>query len=237
MNLDQQSACSMPRLFSAPRKSYFWRIIAAVWAAGTPLLSSAALSWEAELIELAPKRSDLTATAQFRFTNSGDAAVTITAVHSACGCTTAELAKKIYGPGESGEIKAVFTIGDRVGRQEKTIQVTTSDEPAKPTTLTLRVEIPERLTYSPRLLIWRTTETLEEKSILIGAAGAEKIQSLEFAPGTPLTPRVEILEPGVSYRLFFKPTSLAQVANFAVPVIVHFADQSTQTISLYVLVK
>lgn len=67
----------------------------------------------------------------FPFTNVGMQSVTINRMHSYCGCTTPELEKKTYAPGEKGEIKVVFDPSRRHGLQIKKIQVYT-DDPVNP---------------------------------------------------------------------------------------------------------
>ena len=51
--------------------------------------------------------------ASYVFTNSSGHAITISEIKTSCGCTTAELEKRIYQTGESGTINVVFDIGSR----------------------------------------------------------------------------------------------------------------------------
>lgn len=55
------------------------------------------------------------ANAAFLLTNIGDAQMSITARTFSCGCTTAELTKSTYAPGEGGEFVAKFKVGGREG--------------------------------------------------------------------------------------------------------------------------
>lgn len=61
------------------------------------------------------------------FTNTGDQPVTIRRMHAHCGCTTPELEKKTYQPGESGAIKVIFDPHRRYGAQAKKVTVYTDD--------------------------------------------------------------------------------------------------------------
>lgn len=61
------------------------------------------------------------------FTNTGDRAITIRRMHAHCGCTTPELDKKTYQPGESGSIKVIFDPHRRYGTQAKKVTVYTDD--------------------------------------------------------------------------------------------------------------
>src|SRR5437763_8122569 len=82
------------------------------------------LKWDRPQQNFTVKPGETAVVAKYRFTNAGKAPVTIDAVRTSCGCTTATLVKKEYLPGESGEIEARFEVGNRVGHQEKTILVT-----------------------------------------------------------------------------------------------------------------
>jgi len=84
---------------------------------GNGFIGQGALTWNTERIDLTTKPGDKEAVGLFRFENNSQKTVTITSVQPSCGCTTAALEKRIYAPGEKGEIKAVFTLGDRVGHK------------------------------------------------------------------------------------------------------------------------
>ena len=202
-----------------------------------PGLCLGALTWENQKVELTAQVEDIQAIGVFRFKNSGGEVVTITSVKPSCGCTTAELAKAQYAPGETGEIKAVFKFNGGVGPQEKTILVTTSDAPASPTLLTLRVTIPDLFTYSTRLLLWKVGTEPVDQSLTLTCL--RKIKSLEVEPQATaaVVCRVETTEPGVKYVLTIRPKSTAQISNSAVPLVVKFADDTTQAQIVYVLIR
>lgn len=204
-----------------------------------PGVGFGALSWKNPLVELTTEPGAKIVTGIFTFVNSGNTPVVITTVETECGCTTAELAKRTYAPKEAGEIKAVFTIGDRVGLQEKSIHVTTDDAPGAPVALTLRVTVPELLTFSARMLSWNTTEVPHEKSIMVGNAGRIKIISIDPSPATVpgATVRIEAIEEGRKYRIFAKPASNAAAISLPLKFIAKFADQTTQEFPVYLLVR
>lgn len=205
-----------------------------------PAVVSAALKWETQRIEITTKPSDKEAVGLFRFTNTGDKPVTISSVQSSCGCTTAVLAKNVYGPGESGEIKAVFTIGDRVGEQEKSIFVITDDARDRSLALALHVTIPELLHYAPRLLMWNVGEKPEEKATAITSNSKLKIASIEItasAASAELAARISPVEAGTSYQLLVRPLSTGTVMNAPVAGIATFSDGTTQPFKIYALVR
>jgi hypothetical protein len=60
---------------------------------------------------------------EFRFTNTGDAPLQISAVNTSCGCTEAAWSKKPIAPGKSGTIGVVYT-PDEAGPFMKQINLT-----------------------------------------------------------------------------------------------------------------
>lgn len=59
----------------------------------------------------------------FRFKNTGDKNLIIEEVHAGCGCTVPETPLQPFAPGETGVIKAKFDSKDRVGVQNKYVDV------------------------------------------------------------------------------------------------------------------
>ena len=202
-------------------------------------LCPAALRFETQRIQQSADPADKAATALFRFRNVGPEAVTITSVHSACGCTTAALTKRVYASGETGEIKVVFTFEGRVGKQEKNVQVETDGNATNPVELTFLVEIKEPLTCSSRLLLWRLGEEPSEKDVIIIPGESRKITALALKPASPseIAARIEVLGSTGKYRLFVKPTTSTKVINLAVACVATFADGSTHAFTVYALVR
>ena len=73
----------------------------------------------------------------FDFENTGKDILYIKNVIPTCGCTTADLVKKDYQPGEKGTISSKFNTSGYNGRVIKTITVTSNDPDAPETRLTL----------------------------------------------------------------------------------------------------
>ena len=203
-----------------------------------PAFASGVLRWDSQRVEVVAKTTDKSVAATFHFVNAGASAVTITTIQPGCGCTTAELAKRLYAPGEAGEIKAVYTIGDASGHQEKTINVGTDESPNLVTTLRLSAEIPERFTYSTRMLLWRTAEVPVEKAVIITNVDTQKITAVEPASEAgDVISRLEPLESGSRYRIWVQPRSLAHAMNAPVAYHVRFADNSTKSVVIYAVVR
>jgi len=103
----------------------------------------------------------------FAFENTGDEPVEIREIKTSCGCTTAELEKKVYAPGESGVIEGSFSIGNRQGKQQKTIRVLTKDVGQPEIGLALKLEIPQLVTMKPGLLLWRVGSEPAPKTLRV----------------------------------------------------------------------
>tara|TARA_R100000027_G_scaffold41879_4_gene31239 strand:+ start:1614 stop:2261 length:648 start_codon:yes stop_codon:yes gene_type:complete len=113
--------------------------------------------------------------ALFHFENRSEDRVVIGKIQSSCGCTVPVLVKDVFEAGESGVIRAVFTVGDRVGPQRKTLRVQVSGSTEEIVVLTFSTTIPQLGEISPRMLLWRK-----------GEEGVEKMLSIKIAPDVEL---------------------------------------------------
>ena len=66
----------------------------------------------------------------FTFTNTGSEPLIISDAKGSCGCTVPEYPKQPIQPGESGEIKVVYSPGTQVNAQTKTVTITANTEPS-----------------------------------------------------------------------------------------------------------
>ena len=94
-------------------------------------------------------RDDKKVSWKFGFKNGAEAPVTILDVHSSCGCTTTNLAKKTFAPGEAGEIEAMFDPVSRQGKERKAITVKTDEGGAGGTELAILVDVIPRIGVDP----------------------------------------------------------------------------------------
>jgi hypothetical protein len=184
----------------------------AAFLAAFPLMVATArgqLQWSAKTITRQAGVGDKVVEVVYPFRNAGTVPVKILSVNSRCGCTTAGLAKDDYAPGESGEIKVVFDLGDRSGYQEKPIWVTTSDRPSEAVELKLIVDIPQWLTIEPRLVCWEVGGSAEEKCVTLTVHPAAKVEISRIqATSDKVAHRLETV-PSLGYRLYLKPVGTA----------------------------
>ena len=186
----------------------FLFLVAAIGAVVSTARSE--LVFEQTELELHPAVGDEKAVGHFKYQNKGDKTIAIKNVNTSCGCTAAT-AKPTADPGEKGEVTATFTIGDRVGTQQKAITVVT-DDPTHPTTaLMLKVFIPQVLELQPFLVFWQPGEPAKPKTIVAKAGKDVAIKKLDVSSSTPdFTTKVE---PGSSpgeFRITVEPKQTAQ---------------------------
>lgn len=193
------------------------------------------LSWDSRKVELTAQPEDTAARATFRFTNTGSTALRIVSVHPSCGCTTVDLPDRTYAPGERGELVAVYQFEGAVGEQAKTIRVSTSEAPETSTILTLRVAIPEVFKYSERLLLWRVGGLDAAQAVTV--TSLKPLASIEPGAATAATARVEPIQAGKSYRLILRPKSVETSASIPVTFRARFADGTSRTLAVYVVVR
>lgn len=65
----------------------------------------------------------------FTFTNTGQEPLVITNAKGSCGCTVPEYPKYPIEPGESGEIKVVYSPGKQQYKQTKSVTITANTDP------------------------------------------------------------------------------------------------------------
>jgi hypothetical protein len=152
-------------------------------------LSEAALEFESNSLTQKPALGAPNIDFIFKFENTGAAPVSITQVYSGCGCTVPHWPKAPIAPGASGQLPVSYHPAGKQGRQTQKIQVHTSDQ--KIHELVIEVDLPVRVTISPRLLLLKGSQHEARKGLVT------------FSDDTPVTllgvtvdnPRFEFLEP------------------------------------------
>lgn len=114
---------------------------------------AADLAFDHETISVTPKAGEDSVVARYAFTNAGTVALTVTSLDASCGCTTVDLEKRVYQPGEKGEIAVILDLDGLSGAQDKTVQV--SHDRGAMILLHLKVQLPEAPTVSPTFLSWK----------------------------------------------------------------------------------
>lgn len=103
----------------------------------------------------------------FKFKNEGKTPITIIDIQTSCGCTVAKSDKKTYLPNENGEIKGMFSVGDRKGVQNKTIVLLTNNLGQSQIQLDLDLKIAQTIESSSNIIFWKSGKPFKEKEIKI----------------------------------------------------------------------
>jgi len=141
-----------------------------------PGYAAAKLEFETERIEIQAEPTDERVEGKFGFTNVGDRDVTITATWTSCGCTHAKLQKKTFKPGESGEVRLLFDIGERQGRQQHRMLLQTDASGQGTVSLRLVAHVPELVEVEPRLVYWREGREPTTQTIMFEVTGDQPIR-------------------------------------------------------------
>lgn len=199
--------------------------------------ASAQLKWDVLEVSQTVTATVVEALASFPFKNSGDDSVTITEISSSCGCTTAELEKKTYAPGESGEIVAKFKIGSRYGLQTKTIQIKTDVEEA-PTVLTMKTSIPKLVDLQPAYVAWARGEVPDMKTVSVTMGAAEPVHIIKVEAENP-TVHVELeeTEAGKTYLLNLFPESTDVAQKVRIKILTDYPRETPRTFYIFAHIK
>jgi uncharacterized low-complexity protein len=100
---------------------------------------TAAFKWEKTTHEFGAIAQNKPVTAEFKFTNSGNAPLIISAAQGSCGCTVADYTKEPVAPGKTGMVKATFNAA-AAGPFTKTVTLT-SNAGTTPVVLTIKGEV------------------------------------------------------------------------------------------------
>jgi uncharacterized protein DUF1573 len=192
------------------KRIWFLGILSFSLAAAT----QASLVFDKTTVDLNPDMGASTAVAVFKYENKGDAPVHIKAVKPSCGCTTAALAKNDVAPGEKGEIKATFTIGDRSGLQVKTITVETDDMKAPQTVLTFKATIAQLLEVTPNFVFWQANEPAQPKTIIAKAGKGVTVKKVDVTSSSgDFTAKVEPGSTAGEFKIQIQPKDTNKPLN------------------------
>jgi len=123
----------------------------------------------------------------FVLKNRGNAPLTIKNTSTSCGCTVAVVSSPVIQPGKTGDIKATFDTANFAGHMSKTVSVE-SDDPKNPVyTLTLKGNVVEEVTISPRQINFGTLKagSGKEATLSLENRGSRKLEILEVSSSIP----------------------------------------------------
>jgi hypothetical protein len=204
---------------------------------GVPL--HAELVWSQRQLDFTSKQEDAKIVADFSFKNTGKQPVAILSVKSDCSsCTTAELDKKTYLPGETGVLKATFIFGDRVGPQKKHITVETDDPKNPVTVLTLNVLIPEVLKITPTGLFWQTGKDRTAKTIQLKVAQDLPVKVLRVdSSHEAISAELKTIKEGREYQIAVQPANVSEPAKATLTIRTDFPKENPKVFKAYAYIK
>jgi len=206
----------------------------AVFAAAAP---AGGLAWETSEHRVTTRPGQETVSVVYPFRNATDHPVRIMTIEAGCTCTNARVAKDDYAPGERGELKVEFTLGERVGRQDRVITVVTDDHETPMTSVKLSVDIPELVVVRPRVLFWPIGSKPETKLVEIVLMHPEtsRLEPPQSASPTFTMKLQSTDRPGV-YRLEVTPSSTAENAQGLIN-LVTTVEGTKRTLAVFAAVK
>ena len=200
--------------------------------------SFAQLRWEQTTRSFERAPGDPTVEAPFAFKNTGSTPVTIAKIKTSCGCTAAQLKKRDYAPGESGEVLAKFTIAGRRGLHVVSVTVTTDDDSQPPTTLSLRVNIADAVKLEPELVWWRVGAAPEAKSVRLEVEPGRQVRVKSITSSNPkIAAKLETLAAGSSYAILIRPADTASKESAEITVETDFPTDAPRRYVIYARIK
>jgi len=180
------------------------------WLVMVGFLRAAGLTFESQLVEINAPANAKSVVAEFKFENKTDKQVSIARFDKTCSCINVKISdgKLAYAPGEGGEIRAAFDMGNFSGVVDKVVVLWLDSDPAeKPSiTLTVRVHIPVLVVMSEKTLKWTIGAKPETRKIDITMDYSKPIKIVSATSTSEnLKVQVKVLEEGKHYELLVTP--------------------------------
>jgi hypothetical protein len=207
------------------------------WLCGMTFVQ-AELQWEKRELEFKPQLGETNVIAHFKFVNSGTQKVTIVNVETSCDCTKAELAKKTYEPGEKGEILIKFDTTHRFGVQQKQIVVRSDSQKESVSILSLKVFIPELLSITPQILLWKKGEATDPKTVKINVAHPQLVKITAITSTIPeFSYHLKVVKAGSEYELMITPATTEKILTGRIQLETDFKSSTPLNLGVHVLVR
>ena len=174
-------------------------------------LPAADLAFVQPTFTVTPAAGAETVTAQFAFSNAGTTPLTITQLEASCGCTTVDLEKRLYQPGEKGEVSVILDLSGLSGPQDKTVQVQYDRGPM--ILLHLKVLLPEAPSVEPTFLTWKVGAPPSGQIAVITMPTGVAERPLEVTSTSPDITGILAPRPDGSWSLTVTPAATAASTN------------------------
>lgn len=189
--------------------------------AGACPISSAAdpagLSFVKNRIELTVAPEAKMVTVPYFFENKTDQSISIARYDSACSCLSAKVKgdKLTYKPGEKGEMKIDFELGNFSGLVEKTVLIWTSNdaEQSPSSVLTVALTIPVLFEINPKTVFWDQNGEKTSQVIKLTVNDKKPIHILSHKGTNPqFAYELKTIRDGSEYELVVTPKDLSKPA-------------------------
>ena len=170
----------------------------------------------------------------FKFKNEGEAPITIVDIQMSFGCTVAMSDERTYLPNENGEIKGVFSVGDRKGVQNKTIVLLTNDLGQSQIQLDLNLKIAQAVESSSNVLFWKMGKPFKAKEIKVSIAPQYDFLRLIYDKN-----KFDVTSENNHkiMNLTVKPLDIKSPIRDTLKVVIAGSDKSEQTHNIFLVVK
>ncbi len=175
--------------------------------------------------------------AHFTFKNTGKTTVIVKNIKVSCGCTVTKLEKKIYGPGEGGDLVATYAFHGETGEMRKLVFVNTDDKPDQPQTLDIRVSVHEPFDIKPVLVYWRVGDPAEPKSATLTAESFPVHIKSVSSSNPRITATLQTVKLGEEYNVAIKPTDTAAKETAEITVLTDFPADAPKSYTIHARVK
>jgi hypothetical protein len=129
-------------------------------------------------------------------------------------------------------------IGSRTGHQEKSILVTTKQNPKTPTVLRLIADIPEAVVIKPAFVMWALGESPKSKTIDIKVTDGFPVKLLKVDIDNPdIKLEVSEIHPGVELEVQITPKETSRPEMATLLIRTDYPSDNPQTYYAYAKVK
>lgn len=200
-------------------------------------LAHGELIWEKPSQEFYRTPEDRELLVNFAFKNDGATPVRITNVEPSCRCTTAEVAKKVYLPGETGTVRVKYAFEDRRGLQSKSVTVSTDDH--KATQLEFKCWIrQDPVVIRLPLLFWQVGETANRRRIDLTVTPEVKVKVTSVKSSNPrILATLTTVTEGEKYAVNIRPVDTAQPESAEVFIQTDFPPDEPKAYKVQVRIK
>lgn len=180
-------------------------VLALVGLVSLPLPAFAHLKWETteKTLKLDPTLEEATET--FSVVNVGDKPVTVLSIKGTCGCTNADMDKKLLKPGDTATLTATMSTGVRI--ENKTVQVAVeTDDPANSDViLSIVRDVSEAARVEPGSVTWEFDPEMSTKVVEVELKMPNtRIASVANVPAG-FKAELKTLEEGKRYQVEITP--------------------------------